>query len=91
LTAFIKNGNIKYRNKQGDKNMNETRTELEGLGIKEVFYEAVIGRIDDDFKHVIIRDSIEELNISVNVWLRDGKHVLLSADKVERMVVRLVA
>lgn len=68
------------------------KTKLETENVTETFYEAVIVKKghSDPFE-TLTRNSLEDLQISINTYLKCGKYELKSADKVERVMVKLLA
>ena len=67
----------------------ENRTKIETKEQTAIFYEAVMVR-PNGTKIVETKKTLEDLQSWINLLLRDG-YILRSADKVERVQVKLIA
>jgi hypothetical protein len=67
------------------------RTKIEMKKEQKVFYEAVFVNKETGYVHTFIKDTVKQLQDTVDTWLRCGKYELKSAEKVERVMVKLIA
>ena len=68
----------------------EKREALQIEKQSQIFYEAVVERQGYADK-VLTEDSLERLQSAVNVWTRCGEWSLKSAEKVDRVMTKLIA
>lgn len=68
----------------------EKRTELKFEPTIEVFFEAVVQNMETGNSTTLTRNNPIELQNTIDVWLKDGKHKLESAYKVERQLPKLM-
>ena len=69
----------------------EKRTEIKFEQQNAVFFEAVVKHKNKDYTKTLTQDNLQSLQIDLDVWLKCGNYELVSADKVERVQVKLIA
>jgi len=69
----------------------ENRTKIEVKEQNEVFFEAVIKHKTKDIQKVLTNKNLEWLQSNIDVWMKCGNYELVSADKVERVMCKLIA
>ena len=57
----------------------------------EIYYEAVFTHKENGYTQVETKKTLEDLQFSIDVWTKCGKYELTSADKVERVMCKLIA
>jgi hypothetical protein len=68
----------------------EKREEIKINKETEVFFEAVI-QDKSGYKRTFTKARLEDLQLDLDIWLKCGKYELVSADKVERVMCKLIA
>ena len=70
----------------------ENRTTLKTDTTTNIYYEAVITKKNrKSFRFTITKDTLEQLQNAIDIWLCDGLHELVTAEKVERVMTKIVA
>lgn len=69
----------------------EKRTEIKIKQESAVFFEAVVKHKTKNYSKTLTQDSLQSLQIDLDVWLKCGNYELVSAEKVERVKCKLIA
>jgi hypothetical protein len=69
----------------------ENRTKIETKVNQAVFFEAVVKHKTEGFEKTLTKSKLELLQSDLDIWLKCGNYELISADKVERVLVKLIA
>jgi len=69
----------------------EKRTKIETKVNQAVFFEAVVRHKTSGHEETLTQEKLDSLQRDLNIWLKCGKYELISADKVERVKVQLIA
>jgi hypothetical protein len=83
LTHYFKNAKMTYQQNNGGTMENKTPVEVSINKVK--FFEAkILKKSNEQIAEVLIGKDLQELQSSINIWLKCGKYSLASLDLVER-------
>lgn len=69
----------------------EKRTSIETQEVTKTFYDIVITNKETGYKVEETRDSLKDAECTINVYLKCSKWSLVSIEKVERILVKLIS